>query len=58
MLRYNIYYNNEKINTYPISAEELGEIKKRNYIGKVNEVTKEVTRIPTDNLNIIKCYII
>lgn len=58
MLLYNIYYNNEKINNRPISAEELEQIKQREYIGKVNEVTKDVTRIPTNKVNIIKCYMV
>lgn len=58
MLRYNIYYNNEKLNTYPISEDEIEKIKKQKYIGKVNEETKEILRIPTDEVNIIKCYLV
>jgi hypothetical protein len=58
MLMYNLYYNNEKINALPISLQELEELKKREYVGKVNNVTKEITKIPTKELNIIKCYLV
>jgi hypothetical protein len=43
---------------YPISKEEIENIKKQKYIGKVNEETKEILRIPTDEVNIIKCYVV
>ena len=58
MLKFNIYYNNERLNKYPLSSEDIEQIKQQKYIGKVNEVTKEVTRIPTEKLNIIKCYLV
>ena len=34
MLRYNIYYNNEKLNKYPISGDEIEKIIKQKYIQK------------------------
>jgi hypothetical protein len=58
MLKYNIYYNNERLNKYPLSKEDIEQIQQQKYIGKVNDVTKEVTRIPTENVNIIKCYLV
>jgi hypothetical protein len=58
MLRYNIYYKNERINNYPISKEEVEKIQSQKFIGKVNENTKEVTRIPTNDINIVKCYLV
>lgn len=58
MLRYNIYYKNEKINSHPLSKKDLDEIKKREYIGKMDSKTKEISKIPTNMINIVKCYII
>ena len=58
MLKYNIYYQNERINNYPISKEELDNILQQKFIGKRNEDNKEVMRIPTSDINIIKCYLV
>lgn len=58
MLKYNIYYRNIKINKRPLSKQEIDNIKSIPNINKYNEQTKQILKIPTADLEIIKCYVI
>lgn len=58
MQAFNIYYNNEKINSNPLTAEELVEAVSHKYINKYDRSTKTMKRINTDNIQIIRCTIV
>lgn len=58
MEKYNIYYRNEKINNRPLSNIDLDKVKSLEYINKYNKVDKSVIKIPTKDIDIIKCYVV
>lgn len=58
MLKYNLYYNNQKINKRPISKADLDKIQANKIINKYNDKTKELVEIPTNRIEIIKCYVV
>lgn len=58
MLKYNLYFRSEKINKRPISEDELNKIREAKNINKYNSQTRELEVIPTNQLEIIKCYVI
>lgn len=58
MLKYNLYYNNEKINKRPLSQSELDKVQNLKVINKYNKITNDIVTIPTDKVEIIKCYVV
>ena len=58
MLQYNLYYNNEKINKRPISKTELDKVRSSKIISKYDKASNEVKKIPTDEIEIITCYVV
>lgn len=58
MLKYNIYYNNEKINSRPLDKEDVDLIMKERTISKINKYTDDIKQISTERIEIVKCYVI
>ena len=58
MLKYNIYYNNEKINSRPLDKEDVDLIMKEHTILKINKYTDDIKQISTEKIEIVKCYVI
>ena len=58
MLKYNIYYNNEKINSRPLDKEDVDLIMKERTISKINKYTDDIKHISTERIEIVKCYVI
>lgn len=58
MLKYNIYYNNEKINSRPLDKEDIDLIKRERIITKTDKYTNDIKQISTDKIEIVKCYVI
>lgn len=58
MLKYNIYYNNEKINSRPLDKEDIDLIKRERIITKTDKNTNDIKQISTDKIEIVKCYVI
>lgn len=58
MLKYNIYYNNEKINSRPLDKEDVDLIMKEHTISKINKYTDDIKQISTEKIEIVKCYVI
>ena len=58
MLKYNLYYNNEKLNKHPLSQSELNQVQNSKVINKYNKITNDIVAIPTDKVEIIKCYVV
>jgi hypothetical protein len=58
MLKYNIYYNNEKINSRPLDKDDIDLIKKERIITKTDKYTNDIKQISTDKIEIVKCYVI
>lgn len=58
MLKYNIYYNNEKINSRPLDKEDVDLIMKEHTISKINKYTDDIKQISTERIEIVKCYVI
>ena len=53
---FNIYYNNEKLNTKPLTISEVNGIKEKNFILK--KENNKIVKIPLQNIKIIKCTLI
>ena len=53
MLKYNLYYNNEKLNKRPLSQSELDQVQNSKVINKYNKITNDIVTIPTDKVEII-----
>lgn len=58
MLKYNIYSDNLKVNKRPMTGDEVKTVLKQKYINKFNDSTGEMQKISTNNLHIIKCYVV
>ena len=58
MLKYNIYYNNEKINSRPLDKEDVDLVMKERTISKINKYTDDIKQISTERIEIVKCYVI
>lgn len=58
MLKYNIYYNNEKINSRPLDKEDVDLIMKERTISKINKYTDNIKQISTERIEIVKCYVL
>ena len=58
MLKYNIYYNNEKINSRPLDKDDVDLIMKERTISKINKYTDDIKQISTERIEIVKCYVI
>ena len=58
MLKYNIYYNNEKINSRPLDKKDVDLIMKERTISKINKYTDDIKQISTERIEIVKCYVI
>lgn len=58
MIKYNIYNGNNKVNKTALSFEELKTVLRQKYINKFNNTTGEIEQINTNNLHIIKCYVV
>jgi hypothetical protein len=58
MLKYNIYFNNEKINSRPLDKEDVDLIMKERTISKINKYTDDIKQISTEKIEIVKCYVI
>jgi hypothetical protein len=58
MLKYNIYYNNEKINSRPLDKDDIDLIKRERIITKTDKYTNDIKQISTDKIEIVKCYVI
>ena len=55
-MKYNLYYNYQKINSYPLIQEEVNKIKNQQYIYKnINGVN---IRIPVSKLKFISCIVL
>ena len=50
MKRINLYYNDVKINTRPLTISEVNEIFKNEYIYKRNIYTDNLIKIPTSKI--------
>lgn len=57
MIRYNIYYKNEKVNIKPLSKEQINEIISNNVIYKKAQ-NNDLIAIPINKIKIFKCTII
>ena len=57
MVKYNLYYNNERLNKRPITKEELDRVQQSKVINKYNERTQTLVPISTSQINIVKCQI-
>lgn len=57
MIRYNIYYKNEKVNIKPLSNEQIKEIISNNVIYKKAQ-NNDLIEIPINKIKIFKCTII
>lgn len=58
MLKYNIYFNNEKINSRPLDKADVDLIMKERTISKINKYTDDIKQISTEKIEIVKCYVI
>ena len=58
MIKYNIYYNGDRINNRPLSKEAIDEMKTQKIIYKRNKNNTEVYEIPVDGISIRKCIIV
>lgn len=54
---YNLYYKNEKINSRPLSENDVEEIKKQDYIYKKLDKFNSV-KLSIKDVKIIKCTLI
>lgn len=57
MIRYNIYYKNEKVNVKPLSKEQINKIISNNVIYKKSP-NNDLIEIPINKIKIFKCTII
>jgi len=56
---FNLYYKENKINSHPLTKEELDNIfNSGKKIMKNNSITKEVIEIPLDEIKIVKTILI
>jgi hypothetical protein len=58
MKAYDIYYNSQRINTYPINKETLIKVLNQDYIYKKNNINNQLEKIPTNKLTTRSCIIV
>ena len=58
MKAFNIYHNGRKINSSPLSKEELTKVFERKFIYKLNLITSLIDEIPTSEIYTRKCIVI
>lgn len=58
MHRYNLYWKNSKLNNKPLSLEDINNISSREYIYKINNISKEKEKIPVNQIRLVKCTIL
>lgn len=58
MIKYNIYYNGDRINNRPLSKEAIDEMKKQKSIYKRNVNSTDVYEIPINGITIRRCVIV
>jgi hypothetical protein len=58
MKRFNVYYNNIKLNKYPLKEREVEEIKNSKFKVVRKEIYGEIVDIPIEKLTIYKCTIV
>lgn len=58
MKAFNIYHNGQKINSSPLSKEELTKVFERKFIYKRNLITSLIDEIPTSEIYTRKCIVI
>ena len=58
MKAFNIYHNGRKINSSPLSKEELTKVFERKFIYKQNLITSLIDEIPTSEIYTRKCIVI
>ena len=58
MKAFNIYHNGRKINSSPLSKEELTKVCERKFIYKRNLITSLIDEIPTSEIYTRKCIVI
>ena len=58
MKAFNIYHNGRKINSSPLSKEELTKVFERKFIYKRNLITSLIDEIPTSERYTRKCIVI
>ena len=58
MKRFNVYYNNIKLNKYPLKEREIEEIKNSKFKVVRKEIYGEIVDIPIEKLTIYKCTIV
>jgi hypothetical protein len=56
--KYNIYYKNSRVNNRPLNYDELKKVYEQKVIYKKNNITNDLTEIPVQELEIVKCIII
>lgn len=58
MKAFNIYYNGRKINSSPLSKEELTKVFEQRFVYKRNTITNLVDEIPTSQIYTRKCIVV
>ena len=58
-MRYNLYYNEQRVNNYPLKKSEVDKVMKCDEIGvKLGNRKNDIKRVKVHELRIIPCIII
>lgn len=58
MKAFNIYFNGRKINSSPLSKDELKRVFEKKFIYKRNIITNLIDEIPVNQLQTRKCIVV
>ncbi len=58
MKAYNIYYESERINDYPLDKKTLQQVMSNKFIYKKNRMNDELKKIPTTKIITRMCTIV
>lgn len=58
MKAFNIYFNGRKINSSPLSKDELKRVFEKKFIYKRNIITNFIDEIPVNQLQTRKCIVV
>lgn len=58
MIKYNLYYQNERLNKRPLSKIELDNIKQAKNVSKFDEKTRTLKHIPAEGIKIVECHVV
>ncbi len=55
---FNLYYNSNKLNNYPLSLNQKDEIMRQKKIIKIHPVTKKATEININDVKVVPCVLL